>query len=71
MAGTILEGKDLLGKDLSIGDKVAFTIYGSETIRIGTIDRETLKRVYVQLGSLYYRARLSKWKGNSNRIIKI
>lgn len=64
-------GKDLFGKDLMIGDKVAYTTYGDETIRVGKIERETAKTIYISHESKWYSGRVAKSNRNSSRIIKL
>jgi len=66
-----LKGKDISGKDLEIGDKVAFTRYADEIIRIGVISKEVDGLVYVYGNDIYDMVRLKEWEGKSSRIIKI
>ena len=64
-------GLDALGKELNVGDDIAFTRYGDEFIYIGKISRTTDKLVYCQGPAVYSLARITKWKGKTNRIVKI
>jgi len=68
----MIEMKDMLGKDLSIGDNVTYTCYGDETMRFGVIERETSKTLFIKHGKqVYSNARIAKRTGHSNRLIKI
>ena len=69
MAGTILTGLDVLGKELSLGDDILFTRYGNEFMYTGKISRVTEKIVYCT--GAFSEARITKWKGKTNRIVKI
>ena len=62
-------GLDALGKELKLGDDILFTRYGNEFMYIGKISRVTDKIVYCN--GQYSAARITKWKGETNRIVKI
>ena len=66
-----IKGKDILGKDLKFGDKVVFTRYGDEIMRIGVITNEIDGVIYFFGDNIYSMVRLKEWEGKSSRIIKI
>ena len=64
-------GLDLVGQELNIGDRVIFTEYGNEHMKIGKIIKLTDKMVYVKDDQWQSMTRISKWEGLTTRIMKL
>lgn len=68
-----METLDIKNQELKIGDKVAFTSYGCDNIRLGIVKRITPKQLYIEYGSsnsIGYKCRMEIRRAK-NRVLKL